>query len=460
MVFYDEPKMSKLSCIILAAGKGTRMKSDRPKVMHGLAGMPLIRHVVNTCQSLNASQIVTVIAKGMDDVAATVAPFETAIQKKQLGTADAAKSALPHLKSKRGHVLILLGDVPMISKETLKALWDAGKKTGLAVLAMRAENPYGYGRLITDKGNVVAIVEQADLNPKHEGIDLVNAGCFCVAADRIEDWLNAIGNKNRQREFYLTDIVTAAAKDKVKCAFVEAPAHELLGINSRAQLAQAEWTLQTRLRDAALANGATMIDPSTVYLSADTVIGRDVVIEPNVFFGPGVTIADNVTIHAFTHIEGAAIAAGASIGPFARIRPKSKIGAKVTIGNFVEVNRSNIKAGAKSKHMSYLGDAVVGAKSNIGAGTVIANYDGFDKQDTIIGDRVFIGSNATLIAPLTIGSGAYVAAASAITTSVPDDALAVARTREVMRDGWANEYRAKKETAKAARIPTKKGKKK
>lgn len=451
--------MSKLTCIILAAGKGTRMKSNRPKVMNTLAGWPLIKHVINTCEALKASQIVTVIAAGMDDVVAAVAPHDTAIQKKQLGTADAAKSALPVIKYDRGHVLILLGDVPMVSKDTLKELWDAGKKTGLSVLTFRADNPYGYGRIVTKGDYVTGIIEQADCTQDETDIDLVNAGCFCVAADKIEKWLGAIGNKNKQKEFYLTDIIASAAKDKVKCAYVEAPEHELLGINSRAQLAQAEWSMQSRLRDAALSNGATMIDPATVYLAADTVIGRDVVIEPNVFFGPGVTIEDDVTIHAFTHIEGASIAAGASIGPFARIRPKSKIGENATIGNFVEVNRSTVKAGAKSKHVSYLGDAVIGAKSNIGAGTVIANYDGFDKQDTVIGDRAFIGSNSTIIAPVKIGNGAYVAAGSAITTAVPDNALAVARAREVVRDGWANEYRAKKESSKKSKPVKVKGKK-
>jgi bifunctional UDP-N-acetylglucosamine pyrophosphorylase/glucosamine-1-phosphate N-acetyltransferase len=440
--------MSKLSCIILAAGKGTRMKSARPKVMNTLAGWPLISHVIKTCEALKADTIVTVIASDMDDVATAVAPHSIAIQKQQLGTGDAAKAALPALKGKQGHVLILLGDVPMVSSVTLKKLWNAGKKTGLAVLTMRAKNPRGYGRIITQGDFVSAIVEQSDCTSKEEKINLVNAGCFCVAADKIAPWLNAISNKNKQKEFYLTDIIEVATKQKIKCAYVEAPESELQGINSRAQLAAAEYSMQQTLRNAAMDNGATLIDPATVYFSADTVLGRDVVVEPNVFFGPKVTIADDVTIHAFTHIEGASIDKGASIGPFARIRPKSKIGEKATIGNFVEVNRAVVKAGAKSKHVSYLGDAVIGAKTNIGAGTVIANYDGFDKQDTIIGDRVFIGSNSTLIAPLTIGNGAYIAAASAITTSVPDNALAVARTREVLRDGWADEYRSKKESLK------------
>jgi bifunctional UDP-N-acetylglucosamine pyrophosphorylase/glucosamine-1-phosphate N-acetyltransferase len=440
--------MSKLSCIILAAGKGTRMKSNRPKVMNALAGRPLVSHVIAACEALKPSQIVTVIASGMNDVAAAVAPYDTAIQKSQRGTGDAARAALPALKSNKGHVLILLGDVPMVTPATLKALWNAGRQTGLAVLGMRAANPQGYGRFITKGAFVERIVEQADCNAAQDKIDLVNAGCFCVAADKLGAWLSALTANNKQREYYLTDIIASAAKDKVKCAYVEAPESELAGINSRAQLAAAEKQMQKILRARAMNNGATLVDPDTVYFSADTILGQDVVVEPNVFFAPGVQIGNDVIIHAFSHLEGCTVADGASIGPFARIRPKSKIGANATIGNFVEVNRATVKPGAKSKHVSYLGDAVIGKKANIGAGTVIANYDGFNKQDTVIGDRVFIGSNSTLVAPLKIGDGAYVAAGSAITTSVPSDALAVARSREVLRDGWANEYRAKQESTK------------
>lgn len=439
-----------LSCIILAAGKGTRMKSDRPKVMAPLGGMPLIKHVVRACEALAPAQIVTVIAPGMDDVAAAVAPHATAIQKTQRGTGDAVKSAIPALGKLKGYVLIALGDVPLVTTATLKNLVAAAKKTGLAVLAMRVEDPAGYGRVLTDKsGFVTEIVEQKDLKPGQSHIDLVNAGLFCVDAKKLGPWLEGLKTNNAQREYYLTDIITLAAKDKVRCAVVEAPEHEARGINSRLQLAEAEDALQITLRMQALENGVTLIDPASVFLAADTQLGRDVVIEPNVFFGPGVSVGNGVIIHAFSHIEGASIADGASIGPFARIRPKSKIGAKATIGNFVEVNRSVVKAGAKSKHMSYLGDAVIGEKSNIGAGTVIANYDGFDKQDTKIGKGVFIGSNSTLVAPLNVGDGAYVAAASALTTDVPSDALAIARARSVVRADWANEYRSKKSETKS-----------
>lgn len=441
--------MSDISCIILAAGKGTRMKSDLPKVMHLLAGQPLIKHVITATELLEPKEIVTIIADGMDDVAAAVAPHKTAIQKNQLGTGDAARAGLPALTNKKGYVLILLGDVPLVSAATMQDMVDAAEDVGMSVLAMRPVDPTGYGRLITDdKGFVTAIVEDRDCSEEQQNIDLVNAGSFCVPADKIEKWLSNLESTNSQKEYYLTDIVGLAAKDGIACTFVEAPENEVFGINSRAQLAEAEMEVQAYLRAHALHNGVTLIDPSSVYFSMDTQLGCDVVIEPNVFFGPGVTIGDNVTIHAFSHIEGAEIESGAAIGPFARIRPHSKVGENATIGNFVEVNRSEVKAGAKSKHMSYLGDAVIGEKANIGAGTVIANYDGFSKQETTIGKGVFIGSNSTLVAPLKIGDGAYVAAASAITTDVPADALAVARAREVLRDGWANDYRSKKSQTK------------
>jgi bifunctional UDP-N-acetylglucosamine pyrophosphorylase/glucosamine-1-phosphate N-acetyltransferase len=443
------PMAKDLSVIILAAGKGTRMKSAKPKVMHQIAGLSLIRHVIGAAKELKPRRIVTVIAPGMDDVAAACAPHPTAIQKRQRGTGDAARAALPELSKAKGHVLILLGDVPLITSDTLRALWDAGKKTGLSVLAMRPLNPQGYGRLQRDaKGFVTAIIEDAECTDKQKSIDLCNAGAFCVRADKLESWLNALNTKNSQKEFYLTGIIAAAAKDKTRCAYVEAAEEEVQGINSRAQLAQAELEMQSILRARALLGGATLLDPMSVYFCADTKLGRDVVIEPNVFFGPGVRIGNNVTLHAFSYLEGVTIEAGASIGPFARIRPKSHIGEGATIGNFVEVNRAEVKAGAKSKHVSYLGDAIIGEKANIGAGTVIANYDGFEKQNTVIGSRVFIGSNSTLVAPLKVGRGAYVAAGSTITTDVPNDALGVARAREVLRDGWAQTYRAKKQTLK------------
>ncbi len=441
--------MTDLHCILLAAGKGTRMKSAKPKVMAPLAGRPLVRHVVDTLEKLGVATIVTVIADGMDDVAATVAPHATAVQKQQLGTGDAARAGLPALAGKTGFVIIHAGDVPLVQPETFAALYEAAQDTGLAVLAMRPQSPRGYGRLLTDDdGCVSAIVEEKVCTDDQRGIDLVNAGTFCVALDKLGGWLSALKSDNAQKEYYLTDIVGIAAADGVKCDYIEAPEHEVMGINSRSQLAEAEGELQNRLRAQALFDGATLVDPMSVYFSMDTVLGRDVVVEPHVWFGPGVVVADNVTIHAFSYLEGVRIDDGASIGPFARIRPKSHIGAGASVGNFIEVNRSTLKAGAKSKHVSYLGDAVIGEKANIGAGTIIANYDGFDKQETVVGKGAFIGSNSTLIAPLTVGDGAYVGAASAITGDVPADALALARARTVLRDGWASDYRSKHASTK------------
>lgn len=433
-----------IASIILAAGKGTRMKSDLPKVMHPLGGMPVIAHIVKSCRAAHSDKIIVVTAPDMPDIAATVAPAVTAVQPAQNGTADAVKAARSILEGFDGPVLILLGDVPLIRPETLTALVIAAEKTGLAVLGFEAADPSGYGRLVTDdKKFVTEIVEDRDCTSDQAKITLCNAGHFCVDGRRLFDWLDRIGNANAQGEFYLTDIVAAAAKDKAGCALVTAPEDEVMGINSRAQLAQAEKILQNKLRQKAMENGVTLTDPDTVYLAADTELAADVVIEPHVYFGPDVTVGRGTTIHAFSHIEGAAIGENASIGPFARIRPQSAIGDRATVGNFVEVNRSELKAGSKSKHMSYLGDAVIGENANIGAGTVFANYDGYNKLATTIGRDVFIGSNSTIVAPLTIGDGAYIAAGGTITMDIEPDALAIARNRPVIRDGWAAEHRAK-----------------
>jgi bifunctional UDP-N-acetylglucosamine pyrophosphorylase/glucosamine-1-phosphate N-acetyltransferase len=437
-----------LHCIILAAGKGTRMKSAKAKVMAQLCGMPLIKHVVSTCEKLAPSTIITVIADGMADVAQAVAPHTTVVQKQQLGTGDAAKAALPVLETAQGYALILLGDVPMVTPETLSALQEAAKETGLAVLGMRAANPRGYGRLITENNYVMQIVEDAECSFDQQEIDLVNAGLFCVELTKLRRYLAALQSDNAKHEYYLTDIVRIAALDGTPCEYVEGPESELQGINSRSQLAEAEGELQNMLRAKAMFDGVTLIDPMTVYFSMDTFLSSDVIVEPNVFFGAGVRVRSGVTIHAFSYLEGVTIEEGASIGPFARIRPQSYISAGASVGNFCEVNRTTLQAGAKSKHLSYLGDAVIGANANIGAGTVIANYDGFDKHQTVIGPACFIGSNSTLVAPLQVGAGAYIGAGSAVNADVPADALAVARERTVIREGWATEYRLKKEKEK------------
>lgn len=436
--------------LILAAGKGTRMKSDMPKVMHNLGGMPIINHIIGSCRDAGVDDNFVVIAPNMDDVAKAVSPFKTVVQKTQNGTGDAVMAAREALKGFTGSVLILAGDVPFIRPETLTNLINASQETGLAVLGFEAANPSGYGRLVTKyKDTVSAIVEDRDCTPDQKKITLCNAGHFCVDGARLFEWLDAINNENAQNEYYLTDIVSVAAKDNAACKLVVADEDEVMGINSRAQLAQAENVLQKRLRTQAMENGVTMIDPDSVYLAADTNLSADVIIEPNVFFGAGVSVGKGTIIHAFSHIESASIGENAEIGPFARIRPKSKIGDGATVGNFVEVNRSELKPGSKSKHMSYLGDAVIGEKSNIGAGTVFANYDGYNKLQTTLGQGVFIGSNSTIVAPITIGDGAYVAAGGTITMDIAPDALAIARNRPVIRDGWAAEHRKKMKDKKA-----------
>lgn len=441
--------MHDVAAIILAAGKGSRMKSDLPKVMHKIGNMPMIRHILRTLEGAGAGRIVTVIAPGMDDVAKTVSPHATAVQERQLGSGDAAKAALPALSGFSGYIVIAIGDAPLITADTFGRLVAAARVTGLSVLGMRPENPTGYGRLVLDDDAFVAkIVEERDADARTKAIDLCNAGNFCVSSEHLPALLAALKPENDQKEFYLTDIVALAAASGVKCAYVEASADEVQGVNSRAQLAQAELTFQNGARVAAMAQGATLVDPSTVYFSADTVIGRDTVIEPNVFFGPGVTLGAQVIIHAFSHLEGVAVDDGAHIGPFARVRPKSRIGKNVTVGNFVEVNRATMRDGSKSKHVSYLGDADIGEKTNIGAGTVIANYDGFDKNDTVIGKGAFTGSNSTIVAPVKIGDGAFVAAGSTITTDVPADALSIARAGCTVKEGWAAQYRETKRKTK------------
>lgn len=439
----------KTAAIILAAGKGTRMKSSMPKVLHPVANEPMITHVLRACDGIESKNTMVVIGEGMDTLAYQVAPARTVIQKSQNGTGDAAKSARSVLENFEGSVFILLGDVPLIQSKTLQKLQSVSEETGLAVLGFETQSPHGYGRLITGGSRFVSeIVEEKDCTRDQKEITLCNSGAFCVDGKRLFDWLDRIENNNAQGEYYLTDIVAVAAKDGVQCGYVTASEDEVMGINSRAQLAQAEAILQSRLRMRAMDNGVTMIDPQTVYLSADAQISSDVVIEPNVYIGTGVSIGSGTTIHAFSHLEQCTIGEDSNVGPFARVRPKSKIGNHVSIGNFIEVNRSELKDGAKSKHISYLGDAIIGEKSNIGAGTIIANYDGFMKHETVLGEGVFVGSNSTLISPLKIEKGAIIAAGSVVTENIGADDLAISRAQQNNLDGWAKDYRARKEEEK------------
>ncbi len=420
------------------------MKSRLTKVLHKIAGKPIITYVTDTCQNAGIDDITVVIAPDGEQVAQIVSPLKTAIQQQALGTGHAVLSAEPFYKDFDGFIFILNGDTPFVQPETLHHLYETAQKTGMAVLGFEPENPTGYGRLKTENNSIQAIIEDKDCTVEEREIGLCNAGVYCIEASKLFSILNKISNNNAQGEYYLTDSVALAAQQNIKCCVVIADEVETIGINSRAQLADAEAIMQHKLRQKAFENGVTMIDPLSVTLSHDTQIAADVTLEPNIFIGENVSIGMGTIIHAFSHLEGVRIGENVSIGPFARLRPQSKIGDYAAVGNFCEVNRSELKAGAKSKHMSYLGDATIGEKTNIGAGTVIANYDGFDKNQTIISEQVFVGSNSTLIAPLKVDKGAIIAAGSVITEDVDANAMAVARSRQTTLDGWAKDYRDKK----------------
>lgn len=441
-----------LAVVILAAGLGTRMKSTLPKVMHPLAGRPMIKHLIATVATLRPERVVVVIGPGMDQVADAVAPYEVVVQEQRLGTAHALLQAAPLLADFSGDVVVLNGDGPLITPETLRAL-AAGRaeadNPGVVVLGFEPEDPARYGRLVVGEGRLQSIVEWKDASEEQRAIRLCNSGCYAFDGARLWDWLSRVGNVNAAGEYYITDVVGLARADGALCAHVVGQTEELMGVNSRAELAEAEAVVQRALRLRAMDNGATLVAPETVYFSWDTIIGRDVVIWPHVVFGPHVTVGDGVVIKGFCHLEGASIAAGADVGPYARLRPGADIGRDAHIGNFVEIKKSRIEDGAKVNHLSYIGDAVVGAKANVGAGTITCNYDGFHKSQTVIGAGAFIGSNSALVAPVTVGKGAIVGAGSVITRDVTDGALAVARGTQMEMPGWADHFRTAKADAKS-----------
>jgi bifunctional UDP-N-acetylglucosamine pyrophosphorylase/glucosamine-1-phosphate N-acetyltransferase len=438
------------AAVVLAAGKSTRMKTELSKVLHKLAGRPLIDHVLANLAPLACERIVVVIGPGMEGITAAVAPHATAIQTAPLGTGHAVLAARTALQGFSGDVLIVYGDCPFIASATIGKLLArrrAADHPAVVVLGMRPADPAQYGRLIVgDGGMLEAIVEDRDANAEQRAITLCNSGVMAIDGKRLFAMLDRVGNANAKGEYYLTDIVAIARADGAACAVVEAPADELIGINSRAELAAAEAILQNRLRAQAMEDGATLTDPQTVFLSFDTRLGRDVVVGPNVVFGPGVEVADGAEIKAFCHLEGAKVAAGAAIGPFARLRPGTVVGERARIGNFVEAKNATLGPGAKANHLTYLGDAVVGAGANVGAGTITANYDGFNKHKTEIGAEASIGSNSVLVAPVKVGRGAIVGAGSVITQSVSADALALGRGRQTEKPGWAAKFRESKGT--------------
>ncbi|GHH09060.1 bifunctional protein GlmU [Sphingomonas glacialis] len=422
------------------------MKSDLHKVLHPIAGRPMLLHLAASVAALDPARTVVVTGAGRDQVEAAVSPLgiATALQAEQLGTGHAVAQAEAALAGFDGDVLILYGDVPLVSSQTMRAMLDrlnAEDAPVAVVLGFRPTDAGAYGRIIAEDGVIAKMVEFKDATPAERAVDLCNSGLMAVRSADLFALLARVGNDNAAGEYYLPDIVMLAAADGRRSAVIETGATEVAGVNSRGELAGVEAAWQQQRRAQAMADGATLIAPETVWFAHDTVIGRDVVIEPNVVFGPGVTVGDGALLHAFSHIEGALIGAKAEVGPFARLRPGAVMGEKSKIGNFVEIKKAVLGAGAKASHLTYLGDAEVGAGANIGAGTITCNYDGFFKYKTIIGEGAFIGSNSALVAPVTIGAGAIVGAGSVITADVEADALALVRPQQVSKPGWAKRFR-------------------
>lgn len=443
-----------LLVIVLAAGEGTRMKSRTPKVLHRIGGFTMLRHVLTAATAAGATRLAVVVGPDRDDVAAeahAVAPHaQVFVQRERLGTAHAVLAARAALEEPGDDVLVLYADTPLIRPETLLALRKPlAEGAAVAALGFHAVDPTGYGRLIMEGDRLVAIREDKECSPSERAIDFCNAGLMAFSGRDALSLLTAIGNDNSKGEYYLTDIVEVAAERGLASAAAEAGAEEVAGVNSRVQLAEAEAVLQGRLRRAAMENGATLMAPETVFFSADTRLGRDVLVEPHVVFGPGVSVADDVVIHAFSHLEGAHLESGVSIGPYARLRPGTRLESGVRIGNFVETKAAHLERGVKVNHLSYVGDAHVGADSNLGAGTITCNYDGYSKFRTEIGEGAFVGVHSALVAPVTIGAGAYVGTGSVITQDVPADSLALARGRQVNMEGRGRELRARLAEAKA-----------
>lgn len=437
------------SAIILAAGKGTRMRSELPKVLHKVAGKPLVAHVLSSVAPLAPAQVITVVAGGMESVqkacAQELASCEFAIQQQQKGTGDAVRSALPALKGKADLVLVLNGDTPLMKPATLARLIEQAGLCDITVLGMHVPDPSGYGRLIADKNHrLEAIVECKDASAEQKKITLCNSGIMAVRFKYLPELLSKLSTNNQSKEYYLTDIVSHANQSGLRCMVVEADAAELGGINTRAQLAAAEAIMQQRLRARAMEQGATLVDPESVYFSTDTQLGTDVVVHPFVVFGPKVKVGNHVEIRSYSHLEGAIVERGAIIGPFARLRPGTVMEEASHVGNFVELKATRLGRGAKANHLSYVGDSDVGEGANIGAGTITCNYDGTNKYKTTIGDGAFIGSNSSLVAPVKIGAGAVVGAGSVITQDVEADALAIARGAQIAKSGRGKALKSRK----------------
>jgi bifunctional UDP-N-acetylglucosamine pyrophosphorylase/glucosamine-1-phosphate N-acetyltransferase len=439
--------------IVLAAGEGMRMASARPKVLHALAGQSLLAHVLDAVAQSGVTATAVVIGPGQDDVASearrVLPDAATFIQHERRGTAHAVLAAKVAIERGADDILIVYGDTPLIRPATLSRLRaPLAAGAALAVAGFRPADPTGYGRLIMQGDDLVAIREEADASAGERAIALCNGGLMALAGERALAILERIGDHNRKREFYLTDAVEIARGMTLRAVAVEVEEDDVRGINNKSQLAEAESVAQQRLRKAALDAGVTLIAPDTVFLCADTTFGRDVVVEPYVVFGEKVTVEDGAVIRSFSHLAGAHIGKGVSVGPFARLRRGTRLGDGARIGNFVELKEAVVEAGAKANHLSYIGDAFVGANANVGAGTITCNYDGAEKHRTTIGKDAFIGSNTSLVAPVEIGEGAYIGSGSVITANVPADALALARGRQTVKQGWASRLRGLKSLGK------------
>jgi bifunctional UDP-N-acetylglucosamine pyrophosphorylase/glucosamine-1-phosphate N-acetyltransferase len=446
--------------IVLAAGEGTRMRSRTPKVLHAIAGCSLLAHVLRTVDAAGVTGVAVVVGPDQKAVAAQARRLSPSadvfVQRERHGTAHAVLAAEPALARGFDQVLVAFADTPLVRASTWQALRKAlAAGADVAALGFRPADPAGYGRLIIADGRLMAIREEKDASAAERAIGLCNAGLMALSGKHALALLRRIDNNNAKGEYYLTDVVELAAAAGLTTVALEAEEDEVRGINNRTQLAEAEAVLQQRLRTEAMENGATLVAPETVFFSADTRLGRDVVVEPNVVFGPGVVVEEGAVIRAFSHLEGAHVGKGARIGPYARLRPGADIGADAHIGNFVEVKAAEIGAGAKANHLSYIGDARVGAGANVGAGTITCNYDGAAKHRTEIGAHAFIGSNTALVAPVSIGDGAYIGSGSVITTNVPANALAIGRGRQVVKDGWAQRLRAAPKRTHKEPAPTK-----
>ncbi|MGP1254068.1 MAG: bifunctional UDP-N-acetylglucosamine diphosphorylase/glucosamine-1-phosphate N-acetyltransferase GlmU [Kiloniellales bacterium] len=453
----------RLSVVVLAAGMGTRMKSDRPKVLHEIAGKPMLRWVLDAAGALDPDRIVVVIGPGMEAVAEAAEPHAAVIQQDRLGTAHAVQQAHPllddFLKTERkdaeqhGDLLVLYGDTPFISPDTLRAMRELRRSQqggALVALGFEPQDPTGYGRLeLDDQGALLQVCEQAEIDAdpakaKLGEIRLCNAGVVLAEDRLLFGLLEQVGNDNAKGEFYLTDIYGLAKRQNQRTAVYVASEEEVMGINDRCELAAAEGLAQERLRRRAMRAGTTLIGAETIFLRDDTKLGRDTVVHPHVVFGPGVTLGADCEVRSFSHLEGCELSDGAVVGPFARLRPGAKLGQGARVGNFVEVKNASLGAGAKANHLTYLGDATVGEGANVGAGTITCNYDGFAKHHTEIGARAFIGSNSALVAPVKIGADAIVGAGSTVTQDVAEDALAVARGTQQQVEGGAQSFRKRR----------------